>query len=176
MLRNEDFRWDTAAKLEDLKDGAGWTFIGLTEKYDSGYIPGGLSIVELAELYKHDQKAAINIIIAVYDTKYWPGVYDKIKFEKLAIRLFDAGINCGVRTSIKLLQCTLADLGAEIVIDGGFGPQTLDAVNRHSGPVVLKEYKKVLENHYHAIIAKDPSKARFHDGWQNRLNRDEFAV
>ena len=33
-LRNEDDRWDTKAKLEDLHDGAGWTFIGLTQNYD----------------------------------------------------------------------------------------------------------------------------------------------
>ena len=37
-LRNEDYKWDTDAKLENLDDNAGWTFIGLTQKYDGDYL------------------------------------------------------------------------------------------------------------------------------------------
>ena len=71
-LRNEDDRWDTKAKLEDLHDGAGWTFIGLTQNYDGAYLKAehGLTIVGLHELYKCDKAHAIKIIVDCYKKKY----------------------------------------------------------------------------------------------------------
>ena len=68
-LRNEDYRWDSNAKLENLHDGAGWTFIGLTQNYDGAYLKAehGLTIVSLYGLYKVDKAQAIKIIVDCYN-------------------------------------------------------------------------------------------------------------
>ena len=133
MLRNEDYKWDSRAKLENLNDGAGLTFAGLTERDDTKYLPSDCPTIRaLAELYKVDKCKAITIIITTYIKAYWNPKYNELINERLAIRLFDLGVNMGVGSAVKLLQRGLNDLGANLKADGQFGPATLVAANHYS--------------------------------------------
>ena len=133
MLRNEDYKWDTRAILENLNDGAGWTFCGLTQRDDEKYLPAECPTIKaLAELYKVNRSRAIEIIINVYIKGYWNPKYDELINERLAIRLFDLGVNMHPTTATKLLQRGLNDLGAHLTVDGQFGPATLAAANHYS--------------------------------------------
>ena len=133
MLRNEDYRWDSRAVLENLNDGAGLTFVGLTERDDTKYLPPECPAIKaLAALYKTDKARAIEIIIQTYIKAYWNPKYDDLISERLAIRLFDLGVNMYPATAVKLLQRGLNDLGAHLVVDGQFGIGTLSAANHYS--------------------------------------------
>ena len=88
-LKNEDDNWRTNAKLEDLGDGASWTFVGVTQKYDGQYLKEkhNIDVVGLHKLYQTDKAAAVKIIVDCYDKKYWRNRgFDKIKSERIAIR------------------------------------------------------------------------------------------
>lgn len=173
MLKNEDDRWDTSAKLEYLNDGAGATLIGITERDDEKYLPNGMTIEGLYGFYQTDRQKAIDIIVDVYSRKYWNPLYESIADKKLAIRLFDFGVNAGIATAVKILQMAAYARGARIVIDGQFGNKTLAAINRI--PDLLPLYKQGIEKHYRGIAKKTKFK-RFLNGWLNRLNRPEPTV
>lgn len=165
MLRNEDYRYDTNARLEDLGDGAGLTFIGLTEKYDSKFLAAGMTIKGLADLYKRDKLMALTEITNVYRLKYWNNLYDFINQERLAIRLFDLGVNCGVGTAVKLLQKAV---GAES--SGKFNPATLAKVNET--PAAYEAFKQRAAGYYRSLRQFN----KFGKGWLNRLNKDEYSI
>jgi lysozyme family protein len=165
MLRNEDYRYDTKAKLENLGDGAGLTFIGLTEKHDTKYLPFGMTIKGLANLYSQDKLMALAEIIAIYREKYWNKRYDFINDERLAIRLFDFGVNCGIGTAVKILQKAV-----NIAPTGKFDEATVTRVNETATAYTL--FKKAAEGYYRSL-RQFP---KFGRGWLNRLNKDEYSV
>ena len=165
-LRNEDYRWDTNAKLEDLRDGAGDTFIGLTQKYDGDYLyrEHGLAIMSLYELYKVDKAQAIKIIVDCYKNKYWNNRgFDKLTSPRIAIRLFDLAVNMGFGGLNDVMR--RAGLGKVF---------STDAVNKlieAEGEMgALQTIKAAALDRYKILKGW----ARFGNGWTNRLNKDEF--
>lgn len=165
MLRNEDYRYDTKAKLENLGDGAGLTFIGLTEKYDTKFLPFGMTIKSLANLYSQDKLMALAEIVSIYRAKYWNKRYEFINDERLAIRLFDFGVNCGVGTAIKILQKAIG-----ITPTGKFDEATCTKTNETSNAYEL--FKERAEGYYRGL-RQFP---KFGKGWLNRLNKDEYSI
>ena len=167
-LRNEDYRWDSNAKLENLHDGAGWTFIGLTQNYDGAYLKAehGLTIVSLYELYKVDKAQAIKIIVDCYKKKYWRNRgFDKIKSERIAIRLFDLAVNCGFGGLDNIMS--RAGLGKT------FNADTVNALIENEGELAaLHQIKSAALDRYKDLKGW----SRFGKGWSNRLNKDEFQI
>lgn len=166
-LRNEDDRWDTKAKLEDLHDGAGWTFIGLTQNYDGAYLKAehGLTIVSLSELYKADKAQAIKIIVDCYKKKYWNNRgFDKINSPRIAIRLFDLSVNCGFGG--------LNNIISRACFGKKFSPEAINAVIGEigEGPALSRIKMAALER-YKSLDQWDD----FGNGWLNRLNKDEYT-
>ena len=167
-LRNEDDRWDTKAKLEDLHDGAGWTFIGLTQNYDGAHLKAehGLTIVGLHELYKCDKAHAIKIIVDCYKKKYWNNRgFDKIKSPRIAIRLFDLSVNCGFGGLNNIMS--RAGLGKR------FTPEAVNALidSNGEGPALARIKAAALERY--KSLKNWP---KFGNGWTNRLNKDEYSI
>lgn len=166
-LKNEDDSWRTNAKLEDLNDGAGWTFIGLTQRYDGDYLKAehGLNIIGLYELYKVDKAHAIQIIVDCYKKKYWDGRgFDAITSPRIAIRLFDLAVNCGFGGLNDVIK--RSGLGRK------FEPETINATVAEAGEEsVLHTIKAAALDRYKALKGW----SRFGNGWTNRLNKDEFV-
>lgn len=167
-LRNEDCLWDKKAQLEDLHDGAGWTFIGLTQRYDGKYLKDahGLDIVGLADLYKHDKAAAVKIIVDCYKNKYWNGRgFDQVKSDRIAIRLFDLAVNCGFGGLNNILE--RAGLGKS------FNAAAVNnLINTQGEATALTIIKIAALDRYKSL--KNWNK--FGKGWENRLKKDEFNI
>ena len=167
-LRNEDYRWDSAAQLEDLDDGAGLTFIGITEKYDGPTLQRehGLTMRELYELYKQDKAKAVGIIIDIYQRKYWDNRgFDRIKSDRIAIRLFDLAVNNGFGG--------LNNIMARAGLGKTFNADTVNALIENEGELAaLHQIKSAALDRYKDLKGW----SRFSKGWSNRLNKDEFQI
>ncbi len=104
----------------------------------------------------------------IYYDNFWKNYYDTIDSEKLAIKLFDVGVNAGTDRSNKLLQLTLKSLGSKIEVDGLIGRNTLGEIKKYKETDILKSYCKVQADFYNNIVKKNPSQKKFINGWLKR--------
>ena len=157
-LRNEDDSYDKNAKLENLNDGAGLTFIGLTEKYDEAHLKNkyGLTIKQLADLYKTDKAKALEIVKDTYQDLYWNKAFDDLKDERLAIRLFDLMLNRGAGGLRSILS------------NAGYRLENLnDYIDKQGKDTVYRNVVDSAEELYRGLKNFN----RFGTGWLNRLKR-----
>ena len=104
----------------------------------------------------------------LYFKHFWRALYDELKYERLAIKLFDTAINMGHFKAHSLLQRAIKAMGSVIIEDGDIGPKTLGLVNKYAENQLLDTYCKVQDAYYKAIIKNNPSQAEFAKGWANR--------
>jgi len=107
--------------------------------------------------------------IAIYYKDFWcTGPYGGLADSALASKVFNTSVNAGQSRAIKLLQQAANTQGSNLVVDGVAGPKTIAAINAMYAPAVLAAYRQAQEAFYLAIIAKDPSQAKFKNGWITR--------
>jgi lysozyme family protein len=104
--------------------------------------------------------------IAYYSEHYWKPLYSQINDQLIAEKLFDMGVLFGIATAVKMLQFSMQPV-INLVSDGNFGPNTLNATNTLGK---LDEYKKTLIQHAVYVAVNHPHDAGFLLGWQNRIN------
>lgn len=139
------------------RDSGGKTMNGVSSKY----FPEVYQMLMDAE----DEVQRHDILFKFYYNEFWNPLYSDIKDEKLAIRLFDLGVNLGVKPSVRLLQSSSNVLGTKLRTDGIFGKGTLIAVNV-TNP--YNEYIRQVESYYKSL----PDFDIFGVGWTNRLHKD----
>jgi len=155
-------------------------------KSSDPYDPGGNTIYGIARFY---HKLIYEEIKSLYDAgligkavkraklfykiNYWNELYNYIKMPKLAIRIFDFGVNAGRKRAVKILQRTINKITGkkELKVDGIFGTKTLLKTNIliHYEKGLYKEYIKNLEKFYRSRSLF----WRFGKGWLNRLKKRE---
>jgi lysozyme family protein len=138
----------------DAHDAGGETKFGITKRnYPS---------IDIKNL-------TIDQAIQIYFDDYWSLMkMDLIKNEDLALQVFDAGVNMGQHSAIKLLQRLV---GAEF--DGKIGPHTLSGIKCFPGDIV-EEYKKRRKLFYVTLVEKKPDQKVFLKGWLKRVDRTKF--
>ena len=104
----------------------------------------------------------------IYHRDFWLPMFDDIQSQAVANKVFDMGVNMGVRVAVKLCQKALNDCGEVIVIDGRFGPTTLNAVNRQDERDLLPELRNAAVERYMQIIDDNPKLKRYERGWLKR--------
>lgn len=86
---------------------------------------------------------------------------------------FDMAVNHGPHRAIQLLQKALG-----LPADGAIGPYTRQAAEAAIAKLGFKAVENAVVNareaFYNAIIAQDPSQAKYRDGWLHRA--EEFRV
>lgn len=84
------------------------------------------------------------------------------------LALFDTAVNCGIGTSVKMLQRACNEAGAEpkLVVDGFIGPKTIAATERN--PKVLFHFLALRDQRYREL-AEISSLKQFLKGWLNRI-------
>ena len=127
--------------------------------------------------------------LAVYKSQYWDRINgDKIKNQAVAEIVFDMYVNAP-SIAVKMLQNILnRDFNKNLVIDGGLGPKTLEAVNSVDGDRLHDIYKqaRVIYYNYRAAailpvghwpeffaaqgIKQNASQKVFLKGWLNRVS------
>lgn len=101
----------------------------------------------------------------VYYKKYWlASKCDQLPGRYAALH-FDVAVNSGPGRAAKFLQRALS-----LTDDGVIGPVTLKAANEIDVFLLCESVCLQREQFYNNIVAKDPSQARFINGWMRRVN------
>jgi lysozyme family protein len=105
---------------------------------------------------------------AIYRRDWW----DRLGLARLpaplAAKLLDAAVNLGPRPAIACLQRALNANGCTIAEDGLLGPATIAAAQSVPADAALTTTRDALAEHYRAIVARHPDRARFLAGWLAR--------
>jgi lysozyme family protein len=114
--------------------------------------PGGLTNMGIAKKFYPNEdikNMTKDRAIEIYYKDYWSPMHlEKLHNEDLVLHVFDHGVNCGIRTSIKLLQSIVG-----VDEDGYIGPRKLFYTN---------------------LADKRPALKIFLKGWLNRIKRTKF--
>lgn len=157
-------RWE-GGYVNHKNDKGGPTNRGITQAVlTAAYASGLVKCQDVRYLTKAEA-------IAIYKARYWdaydwggyPAPIDQI--------MFDITVNSGIGNAALIAQRACASLGAFIVIDGKWGPQTREALYKlawKNGLVLSKMLLTKRLNFYDAIITARPNQKRFRDGWRNR--------
>jgi len=106
----------------------------------------------------------------IYQQEYWTGL-DAVTDQRVATAILTYRVNMGVAGGTIVLQQALNQIGQDISIDGGFGPETLAAVNDSDPAVLLQAIVYAAKDRYHAIVDANPEKEPYLNGWLARADR-----
>lgn len=121
----------------------------------------------------------IPAVAAFYQKNFWNQWLGKLESDEIAKRVFDASVNMGAVTAVKVLQQavnTFEDAAETalnspalplVVVDGAFGPNTVAAVNDF-GDKLVSPFQQARLAHYQAIVAANPSDAIYLPAWTAR--------
>ena len=79
---------------------------------------------------------------------------------------FDMCVNQGKGTAVKVLQRATNAKGADLAVDGGMGPKTLQAINTYKPSDHRVRCYRL--KHYYDLVNKKPEQERFIFGWYKR--------
>ena len=111
--------------------------------------------------------------------KYWWQQYKigLIPSSLVASKLFDACVNMGAETAIKILQETLNEPleegESQVTVDGCIGPQVVNAVSfeckyTNGEQTLLDAFAANLATHYEQIVENNPVNKNNLDTWMKR--------
>ena len=143
-------------------------------KHEGGYIndpadPGGETKYGISKRAYPDvaiQNLTIDSAKAIYKRDYWQGC--KVRKLNLHYRYiyFDMCVNQGKSRATKILQQACNAKGANLVVDGGLGPNTFKALEQYS-----PELERILcyrLKHYYDLVNKKPTLEKYIYGWVKR--------
>lgn len=160
--------------VDDPVDRGGATNMGITIGTLSSWLGRRATVEEVRNLTRAEAEA-------IYRQRYWSGPgFDRLPIDqRVAVNAFDAGVMSGPKRAIRWLQEVLRDLGGTLDVDGALGPETLRValqVQERVGVRALNNaYADRRQAFYDQIVLRDPSQARFRNGWRNRVNRFRLA-
>ena len=136
------------------RDSGGLTKWGISQKAFPHVDIRNLSIEDAANIYREN---------------YWKPIrgYD-LQDQDVANKLFDMAVNMGVGAATKLCQKSCCALGQLVAVDGSFGPNTLEAVNRCDAGALLGMLRAESKAHYEAIAEANPELSQYLNGWLKR--------
>jgi hypothetical protein len=135
--------------------------------------PVAYNLIAAAE---QDERAPL--VANFYQNVFWNQWLEQLTSDDLAKRVFDAAVNMGSGTAVKLLQDAVNTIilpldGAKsfVVDDGQWGPQTLHGVRLCCDPSdspLVRAFQNARADHYRAIVAAQPQDAKYLTGWLTR--------
>ena len=107
---------------------------------------------------------------AIYRTEWWDAYgYGRVSSQVVATKIFDMCVNMGPKAHI-LVQRALNDLGAKLPVTGYFGPMTVGVLNSMAPANIVAALKSESADMYRLIVQKNPSQAKFLNGWLARAD------
>lgn len=101
----------------------------------------------------------------LYKKDFWNYCHCDELPSPLAIAVFDAAVNQGEKTAIKMLQIAL-----NVTVDGIIGNETITASFK-AGPKILRQFLAQRMVRYIRIIVKTPDQQKWADNWSSHLMR-----
>ena len=112
----------------------------------------------------------------IYYRDYWCiNNLDYIEDLKIALEVFDTGVNMGVKTASKMLQEALNLLNrngsnfSDLTIDGDIGKKTILAYDKVDKAILLKVLNGLQFKRYVEIVERDKTQEVFFNGWMKRV-------
>ena len=137
--------------VNDPKDLGGETKYGITKRFYPD--------VDIKNLTKEDAKKI-----------YYDDYCVKNRVPQLPKNLryiyFDMCINQGRGTAVRVLQRACNAKGADLKVDGGFGPNTIKAINKYTP--CDNRVRCYRLKHYYDLVNKKPEQEKFLFGWYRR--------
>lgn len=145
-------KWEGGATVtKDPHDPGGTTKYGIAQAFHPEVDVENLTLEQATKIYLDDYWLPLNCeAIAAID-------------EVLAAKVFDMGVNLGVRRAGKILQSAIQTMAPGLAVDGKIGAKTLTALAPLDIPTVKDLLQVRLENYYKAL-----DNPRFEKGWLNR--------
>jgi lysozyme family protein len=140
--------------------------------HEGGYVhdaadPGGETNFGISRA-AHPELDIGDISVETARVIYWQDYWQPARCEALpaplAVALFDAAVNHGVKTAVKMLQRELP-----VHADGIIGPKTRKAVHRLDQRRLLVNFLQRRISLYCELAEKNPEQQRFLRGWQLRI-------
>lgn len=117
----------------------------------------------------------------IYKKSYWDvNKLSDINDQNIANKLFDIGVNMGVRTAGKMIQKALNLMGTQsnsqkrwdnLIEDGIVGSKTIETINKATikyNQILLNTLQTLQRKRYIEICEKDESQKVFFYGWMKR--------
>jgi lysozyme family protein len=169
----------------DPDDVGGETYKGVARAYYPNWV--GWTIIDDSKSINNfpnnlrGNTALDAMIREFYKDNYWNLFWgDQIPNQEVANELFDTGVNMGVGRAVKYLQKALNVLNrnqknyGDIVEDGGFGVNTMTALNQYlaiDDESYLVKVINILQGmHYIDYMTKSPTQEKFARGWLKRVS------
>jgi lysozyme family protein len=145
-------------KITHDMDGA--TRFGLLDKWHPDLVSQGYFLDSMS------RDSALALAKEYYRINYWNKIQgDWIWYEICAAELLSFDVNDGPH-AIKMAQQVVGQAA-----DGIMGQHTLSAINAMPADDFVSGLVQKQIDWYNQIVAKQPAKAVFLNGWMNRVNR-----
>jgi lysozyme family protein len=106
-----------------------------------------------------------------YQVRFWNQWYDQLVMNDIAKRVFDCAVNNGPGTAVKLLQSAANFVGCGIVVDGVWGPATVNATNGCGISQIVPAFQQARISRYKAIVQANPSNQKYLAQWIARAEK-----
>ena len=117
---------------------------------------------QYAAVYSLPQSQREPAVQDFYKTEFWNKWYAQILSDDLAKRVFDAAVNMGPGTAVKLLQQAINEIvTTPITVDGGWGPNTVASANSCVPVALISRFQQTRLARYQAIVQKNPADAPY---------------
>ena len=151
-------RWE-GGYVNHPADPGGATNLGVTQKvYDSWRRDQG-------QVHRDVRQLSDEEMHSIYESGYWRPARCNVLERKLDVVHLDTAVNMGTGRAVRFLQAAV-----ECEVDGGFGADTLRAVECCDLASALMKYCNEREAFYDRLVVKNPKLRVFRKGWQNRLD------
>ncbi len=168
--------------VNDPDDPGGETYKGISRRYHPGWI-GWFIIDELKDNPAFPDALYINLgleadVKGFYKERFWDQFLgDEFANKEIVCELFDTAVNLGVSRAVEFLQRALnafnrdEKLYPDLVVDGQFGPKTLDALELYLRndyfDCLLLAMNCLQGTHYLEKMRESPIKEKYARGWFN---------
>ena len=112
----------------------------------------------------------------IYYRDFWKELHlDDILKYKIALELFDTGVNMGQGTAGEFLQEALNLMNRDqrnfpdLAVDGIVGPVTMVAYRKVDDRILLKVLNGLQFRRYADICERKPSQEKYFNGWMKRV-------
>jgi lysozyme family protein len=146
--------------------------------------PGAFAISGINSVAFPARFAAINAlpqasrggaVQSFYHDIFWNQWLDQVTSDEVAKRVFDAAVNMGQGTAVKILQAAVnwtGDASTDALqADGVWGPNTLAEVNKCDPDQLVQKFKDLRVSHYQRIVDANPSDQQYLAQWTERASK-----
>lgn len=149
----------------DPADHGGPTNFGITQADLAAWRGKPVSALDVKNMTVDEAKK-------IYAKRYWaPLNLDGVQDDAKGTVMFNIGVLFGISVSAIWAQSACNKLGQLISVDGHIGPKSLAALNSIDHRGFIEAMIGYDESRARAIVAHNPSQARFLHGWLNRAER-----